>query len=289
MYDHLPRWYGLSWDNAGLAILVWVHRELLGQLKPVRPGAPAVQGVSQAFGFTNFVGDFTSNFGFDDALVRQAEGEYIAFRGVIPNVRCITAARCQGCRGRKKDRIIPGDSCYECDGTGRKHEYRWQKANALSASLGLLLAVIEYPPDNFTTTAKMEQFLTVRTGSGEGHAFIGGMYSIPFADWLRQQEVGKPLEKMISAMRRAYAQMMGESRARPFGFRASVDYPTGWLNVDVPGDGCGIHPSSGHSPEVGRGYEFSDHNVDHPAQQLALLAGLAALHDQVDRELYGSS
>ena len=47
---------------------------------------------------------------------------------------------------------------------------------------------------------------------------------------------------------------------------------------------CGLNPSHDHM-DIGQGYEFSCHNTDTPAQQLTLLAGLAALHDLVRKDM----
>ena len=89
---------------------------------------------------------------------------------------------------------------------------------------------------------------------------------------------------MVQAMKTAHGYMLGRTESSPR-FRASVDSSNGWLRVDCPGDACQIYPSHGDDIKEGRGYEFACHNVDTPAQQLTLLAGLAALHDRVRKEL----
>lgn len=91
---------------------------------------------------------------------------------------------------------------------------------------------------------------------------------------------------MTEAMWLAHGRLVGNDFRNSHDFRASVHNEDGWLNITCPGNGCGLNPGSlGIDP--GRGYEFSSHNVDSPHQQLTLLAGLAALHERVDQELYG--
>lgn len=92
------------------------------------------------------------------------------------------------------------------------------------------------------------------------------------------------LVKMEDAMRKAYVRMLRADYLDSLSFRASVENERGWLNVSCPGSACGLHPTD-HFMRDGYGFEFSSHNVDTPAQQLTLLAGLAALHDRVDQEL----
>jgi len=59
----------------------------------------------------------------------------------------------------------------------------------------------------------------------------------------------------------------------------------GWLGIGCSGDRTGLHPSSISSMGAGEGYRFSCHNVDTPMQQIALLAGLAALCDKARKEI----
>ena len=54
---------------------------------------------------------------------------------------------------------------------------------------------------------------------------------------------------------------------------------------DCPGNACGIHPTEVDLRYDLGGYEFSCHNVDSPAQQMALIVGLAALHDMARKEM----
>ena len=71
-------------------------------------------------------------------------------------------------------------------------------------------------------------------------------------------------------------------------FRAGVFSEFGWLNTDCPGNACGLNPSLDAEYDMKKpchGYKFSCHNVDTAAQQLTLLAGVAALHDKARQEI----
>ena len=112
---------------------------------------------------------------------------------------------------------------------------------------------------------------------------LSGQYSVFLGRYLNDLPVGTSIEEMVLAMKRAY-KIMDQGLGPLPRFSASIDGDNGWLNVDCPGDACGLHPSHG-SVEESQGYEFSCHNVDTPQQQLTLLAGLAALHDKARREI----
>lgn len=90
---------------------------------------------------------------------------------------------------------------------------------------------------------------------------------------------------MIQAMKTAYKRMFGPDHIDEYSFHAYVAYKGGWLNVGCPGNACGLNPTSQGVTEKGKGYEFACHNVDTPAQQITLLAGLAALHDKARKEM----
>lgn len=277
----LPRWYGLSWSAADPAILIRIQQSFLARLEPMNKDAPIVGGYVNMFAPLSFCGDFARGFGFDNSLIRKEDnGGYAIFHAQLPKVRLQTAKRCLMCGGRKKDRVVRGEPCYSCEGTGKEHEYRWREAQLLSTSLALLFQLIEF--SDTLLLVRERQLLTVLLGALAGASPICGTYGIEFVGWLRGQ-YRRPLDEMVEPMRTAYSHMMGKSRAHPDRFSARVDHPSGWLNVGVEGDRCGLYAT--HEPQPGQGYDFSDHNTDNPAQQLAMVAGLAALHDRVDREL----
>lgn len=117
--------------------------------------------------------------------------------------------------------------------------------------------------------------------------FYEKKFSVALCDWFRKLGTG-PIPEMVEAMKIAYnhtQRIRGSSSV--FYFRASIDYSNGWLNISCPGNACGLNPWHNAVHNTG-GYEFADHNVDTPFQQLTLLAGLAALHDRARKEGVGT-
>ena len=284
--DRLPRWYGLSWREADPAILLSIHRDFLADFPEIRPDAPEVLARVQEFGFSSFEGNFKGGFGFDQCLTRQeGGGEFVEFIAALPVIRRETGRKCAECDGSGRDEERGGE-CLYCEGSGTEHEYVWKNAFAISASLNLFCQLAYFPEKR--TSAMAPQLLTVQlhTAQGMHGGELNGMYGIPLAEWLRSQPLHTGIPEMVRAMKAAYGHMLGASRVseyNEYSFRAAIDHQNGWLNVDCPGNRCGLHPV--RSPEPGRGYEFSSHNVDTPAQQLTLLAGLAALCDRVRKDL----
>lgn len=282
--NRLPRWYGLSWLEADPAILLSIHRDFLADFPVVKPDAPEVLALMQEFGFSSFNGDLERGFGFDHCLVlREGSGESAEFTAALPIVRRETDRPCEWCGGTGNDEFRDG-ACLHCEGRGTEHEYVWKSAFAVSASLNLFFRLAYFPRRR--TSSAAPQLLTVQlyTAQGMQGGALHGMYGIPLAEWLRSQPPHTGIPEMVNAMKIAYGHMLGASRVSEYSrFRAAIDHENGWLNVDCPGDACVLHPT--HSPVPGRGYEFSSHNVDSPAQQLTLLAGLAALCDRVRRDL----
>lgn len=239
-----------------------------------------VAAFKEEFGFTSFAGDFDKSFGFENAIRRHRDsGEFAEFFVPIPRVRVKTKRQCSNCKGSGKDKRIGRDECLHCDGIGVEHDYLWHEAYAISASLTVLFMIIEF--QEVETNCKLPQLLTVHTITDRGShgGSLGGMYSVAFCDWLSTFEPHTKIVEMAEAMKLAYGRMLGRKYFNISRFDGTVADENGWLNVSCPGNACGLHPSSGLVSR-GEGYEFSSHNVDSPAQQLTLLAGLAALHDK---------
>lgn len=254
-------------------------------LKPVQINAPIVESLRQEFKFSSFDGGFDKGFGFEGVVKRHRDRNGFAeFHVLIPRVKVKTDKKCDNCKGTGRDRNTARGECLYCDGYGIKHDYKWHEVRAISASLTVLFSLIDYT--DIETRSKSRQLLTVHTITDRGQhgGSLGGMYSVEFVDWLSHFKPNTKLEEMGKAMKLAYGRMLGRRYLDGYRFSASVDYENGWLNVSCPGDACGLNPSDGYL-RPGSGYEFSCHNTDSPAQQLTLLAGLAALHDKARKEM----
>ncbi len=282
LHNLLPRWYGISWLKEEKAIVLNVYPSMRPLLECIRRDSPVVPHLQKEFKFARFTEGLNGRtFGFDDCLELSSKKDALTFKALLPKVRVQTEKNCRNCKGSKRDEMLD-DECLSCRGTGKEWKYDWQKPFALSVTLGLILMQLEFP-EEFPENPDRRQFLTVRlyTAKGTHGGELSGIYSIPVMRWLAIKTQGTQIPEMTEAMKTAHTQMLGE----PFftdKFRASIDSSGGWLNVEC--SDCSLHPSSPFRQD--RGCEFSSHNSDSPAQQLALLAGLAALHDRVDKELY---
>ena len=83
------------------------------------------------------------------------------------------------------------------------------------------------------------------------------------------------MSEITKAAKSTYQHLFCELRYySDFNFRAYVGSKNGGVVFDCPGDACGVYPSI-----------WPSKNVDNAAQQITLLAGLAARHDKARREI----
>lgn len=291
-YENIPCWYELSWLAEPPTIVLRLHRDFIAVAKIMSPEAFIVQKFMKEFRFTNWNGDFTRNWGFEDAFVRQGEkDEFVEFWVSIPKVKWRTAEPCEHCNGSGKNPLFEDEDekCFSCDGSGKAYTMDWKTAYAISASFTVFSNLADHPEQE--TRAAVPQLLTVRTITRqESHGgSLGGEYSVPLARWMASLGDGTKMTEMVEAMKAAHYRLFDDEKfdLHRSSFRASIDYEDGWLNVSCPGEACGLNPEHGEDIAMRekRGYKFDCHNVDTPMQQLTLLAGLVALHDRARREL----
>jgi len=286
--ENIPCWYELSWRQKKPAIILKIHKDFIASIKPVSEYAPIVKSLKEEFKFKRFIGNFEENFGFDNAFILVGEKEnFVEFVVKIPRVKKWTNKNCSYCNGSGKDIFVDSRrDCYHCEGTGKERIFDWQPTYKISASFTVFTTLARFP--KVETSAPFLQLITVNTITGmDLHGgSLSGEYSVPFVKWLSSL-FGNSIPEMVQAMKIAYNRMLGLRKFHQFRFRASVDYKDGWLNVDCPGNACGLNPvyNAGYDMERGLGYEFNCHNVDTSVQQITLLAGLASLNDRARKEL----
>jgi hypothetical protein len=242
------------------------------------------------FKFKKFSGSLAGNFGFDDRFIFKGIKENFAeFSANIPRVKKYSGKKCEHCRGSGKDRLL-NDECLRCEGTGKDRFYDWKLAYAISASFTIISHWMRFPEKE--TSSLFPQLMTVFTVTrDEMHGgSLGGDYSVELCNWMRSlyiQNRGRyEVAEMTEAMKIAHKKMFGAFRfGQEYYLWAKIEDDKGWLNVNCPGDACGLHPGDSFGPQKERGYEFACHNVDNPMQQITLLAGLAALYDKARREI----
>lgn len=288
--DIMPCWYELSWLEKLPAIILRVHNDFIGYIKEQKidfENAPIIMRLKIEFGFKNFIGDFGGNFGFDDALKRRGEKDgFTEFLIKIPKVKKITNKPCGRCNGKGKDRLR-NDKCLMCEGRGKEYKYDWKIPYAISASLKVFFMLALFP--KMETSVSFPQLMTLTTVTARGNhgGAIHGEFSIPLAKWLNSNFCDKKeaAEKMKQAAMRAYKRMFGMSKFDRYNFDAKIS-DVGGVMLSCPGNATGIHPENCYKVDVGKeGYELACHNLDTPMQQLALLAGLATLHDLARGEI----
>jgi len=314
--ENMPCIYELSFDAKTPAIIVRIHNEFMDRWPKLLGEAPVVVALMQQFGFSAFKsGTDGGDFGFDSAFKRTVnEGDFAAFSVPIPIVQKVaekvcpicggdkkglfgTCTRCNGqgkldelcqeCGGTKK--LDDEFACVYCGGKGKKTYFDWKPAFAISASFTLFFELASFKMDKREATpCRFPQLILVNTitvRSSHGGS-LDGIYSIPLAKWIASFPENTEIREMTRAMVQAYQKMFGKvDKYQMHSFWAKVAHEDGWLNVSCPGNACGLHPADSWGPEQGAGYKFACHNVDSPAQQLTLLAGLAALCDKAKKEI----
>ena len=292
--ENMPCLYELSWDRKTPAIIIKMHRFFVESCS-VSPRAPNVSYFLREFGFSAF-DCFKANlfgeqlFGFDGAFQKIGEEkDFIIFEARIPQVKKQLNEACHECNGSKQDRNLEREKCLYCNGTGRENIMDWKPVNAISATFTVFLSLASlrcYKKDR--TSCALPQLLTVETITEKKMhgGSLGGVYSIPLVGFLSSFDEDTEIVEMTKAMIKAWDKMFGKTdKYQRHSFWAKVAYKNGWLNVSCSGDACGLHPVDNWGSTPGEGYKFSCHNVDSPMQQIALLAGLAALCDKARKEI----
>ncbi|HZS43200.1 MAG TPA: hypothetical protein VFA52_03225 [Candidatus Paceibacterota bacterium] len=282
-HENIPCWYELGWKEKDLSITLSLHRETIEAIKSKFTNSALISRLRKELKLKKFEGDFNGNFGFGGSLIRRDERQdFVDFAIKLPKIHIVTDEICPKCKGKKENEH--GMDCIDCAKTGKKTDIVWDEADNTSASLTVLLSELQYP--TWQTSSSKPQLLTVFTITRhEAHGgSLGGEYSSSLCSWLGSR-AGLHLPEVEKAMYKAYVEMMTDAYVDDYRFRATVESADGWLNISCPGDGCGLHPADGWLRK-GHGYEWACHNVDHAGQQLTLIAGLAALHDQARRSIF---
>lgn len=254
LHETLPCWHELSWENEGPTLVLRVHESYADTLR-ISPDAPIVLGFQKTFELGGFDGDLRGNFGFNEALKNRGEKDgFYEFAIELPTIQ-----------GAKKLR------------------YEWRRAHEISTSLSILTLRLPYYDHDVPTT--FPQLITFQASGSPNHSAVFGEIGIPLRRWLSSKPDHFLVPEAVTAMKSAYMKMFGPgiSFVTEHSFEMRIKN-NGGLIASCPGNGCGIHPDDWNFRE-GRGYKFSSHNVDTPAQQLTILAGLAALHNIARREI----
>lgn len=281
LHETLPCWHELSWENEGPILVLRVHESYADTLR-INPDAPIVLGFQKTLDLGDFEGDLRGDFGFNEALKNQGEKDgFYEFAIELPTIKVTTDRACDRCDGTGRDADYD-ESCILCEGGGKKFRYDWRRADEISTSLSILTLRLPYYDHDVPTA--FPQLMTFETSAGHRNSSLHGEIGIPFQRWLASFPDNTWFPGAVAAMETAYKKMFGPHVGMVAQHSFEMRPQNGGLITSCPGEGCGINPAGWNFRE-GKGYEFSSHNVDTPAQQLTLLAGLAALHDIARREI----
>lgn len=287
--ETIPCWYELAFKgvNGNAELVLRVHLDYAAEIGGGIPDSdiPIVNRAQKNFAFTNFAGRFGKDIGFEGALkyLGTAKDGFLEYLVPTPLCRKITDTPCSGCNGTGKDEDFDDEPCKFLCENGKNIVYDYREAFAVCASLSIFLPMMEFP--EVTTTAPVPQLLTVITGASIGNAGcpISGSYGRELVHYLKSRR-SQNICEMEAAMKVVWERMDGKiDRFYKHSFAAHVQGEYGWLTIDCPGDATGLHPSD-HYRNEDFGYDFTCHNLDHPIQQLSLLAALGALSYTVRRD-----
>lgn len=286
--QEMSRVYGLSYDPKRTELLIKIHQQFIDNNALDLRGSRIASGIIEEFKFENLMQNFGGDIGFDGVIQRVGnEGEFAVFGIEMPKIKWLSDIPCDECHGDGKDHsICEREHCMSCHGLKRKFFYEFGEARKISASLTVIFSALNYYLFHERPTAcQLPQLLSIRTITKEGNhgGSLDGEYGISFCRGLERLKNQKEIivERAIEAMKSAHRQMFQDPTCPDYGFRVIFD-GSPYLIIDCPGDRTGIFP--GDEPyRIGKGCDFSCHNVDHPDQQLMIIIGLATFHDAVDQ------
>lgn len=272
----VPCYYELSWKNDPPTIVFRVHEDFIAETENISEDATIVNHYSDILELKSFSGDLVKSFGFEEGFLTKQDNEFVELHGILPKAKILHC----GCDN-------PED-CFSCKGTGEKRAADMEKIWLLAVNINILLTLFDYK--KVTTSSKLSQLLTVRTGINPKRSLhsspIMGEFSKKLTNWLKTKPTDTEMLKVSEVMKAAQKHIWRLSEFNMV--RAVLLHDYRYLTLNCDGDACGIHPThSAHSTlkEENIGCEFTCHNLDNPIQQLTLLSGLAALHDQAREEM----
>jgi hypothetical protein len=168
-----------------------------------------------------------------------------------------------------------------------------------AASLMFLLSTLQYLPD-FCESILFEPFepdtnhmqlmvleTQVQHTTTPHSAPLYGAVSPALTEWVARTWANNDnVEHTAQCMCHAWNALSRRDHAKYSGGRFSARLgENGSFALECVGDACEVLTIDWWTREPGEGHELGCHNLDSPAQQLCLLAGLAGLHDLACKEL----
>ncbi len=276
-YENIPCWYEISWREPSL--ILRINKEFIINNRLDLAKSPIVEHYKKESKLPDFDDDFTKDIGFGGIFKYLCEiDDFIEFEITIPKIKWITETKCGDCSGTGLEEHYDG-KCLFCEGTGYKWIMEWKEITKISATFSVLTTWLHFC--EIETSVSYPQLMTFETLTRQGMhgGSLNGDISIPFKAYL--ESLGDIyLHEISTATKSAHNQMFGYKEFYESSFNSYIS--KGRFIIDCPGNATGLHPSDWYD-EKGKGFEFSCHNVDSPAQQLTLIVGLAVLCDMARR------
>lgn len=276
--ENVPCWYELGWNKETKSLILRVHKDFAKGTKIFSTHDIMIWSYKKEFGLSSFGSDFSGDyFGFDNAFRKCGEsGEFIEYEIKIPNLG--TKVKCDYCSCTGKNSF--DEPCPICHGEKNKISYDFKPAFAISASFTIFFK-LAYFGRSMKISSKQFQLFEIETviernPVGNGSA-VNGWFSEKLTTWLRVlQDIS--FVNIILAMKIVNSQMFNGKNGifESLQFDASIG-KKGRLIMKCPGDASGVYPLSNDQGK--EDYTFGSCNMDSPAQQITIFAGLAALHD----------
>ncbi len=255
----IPAWYELSLINH-CTLGLKIHRTALAKIQEIKwDGAPGVQLIFDKFKLRNFTPPKEGSCGFEGVFTpgKSEHTEWVAWECKLPRIKKI------------------GDE-----------ESSFQDVMAIRSTLWLFsTALCLFEGDTGWRKPQLMVIEGICLPTDEDRMATGALSVTlmpPVMPWLVKHEDQAHIEPIVKAMREANDYMWPSSNCHGR-FGALFRKPK-WLNLDVPGDACGLDPGNYYDESLERGYTLQPHNVDSSLQQLTFLAGLGRLHDLVRSE-----
>jgi hypothetical protein len=256
MYDQVPAIYELGVLSGGSQLKVSAHKKALEYLAHNIPWAEnkMIEPLKEEYGLPTFIPPTEKAWGFGEILneVADTRTNWRSWSFYLPRVYRRTLTKID-----------------------------WSEANATAATLSLFFDSLSLVEDR--TDDPKPQLLHVDLSTFDNHhgAPISAYIGREMVSWVISNGSISHIPEIEGWMRNAYEHMWVE-KASPIDYQAGIDQI--WLDLECPGNACGLETDRSDNFITERGYTLDPHNVDNTHQQLTLLVGLAGFYQEARRE-----
>ncbi len=195
---------------------------------------------------------------------------------------------CSFCYGGESEFGLGMENCRHCNGTGKEFDSHidWKPFQAIAGTNQIFFSAMYFGINkDKLTSSQLPQLLCISSSldSEMRSAPLNGTYSPTLVEWFCRHSnthIAEAEKAMEIVLRKIHGKFDQYDQMNTW---AEIK-ENGRFSLSCPGDRTCL-VADRNSSFVNRGYDFYDHNLDNPAQQLVLLAGLGALCDRVRREI----